>query len=277
MNQLYCSTGTMVGRINGNNYELIAPNMKLLLDENLIDGAEFIMIRSYYDKIPQVIKSVLQTSVPFPIMHIDKNVGEMLSECDNSLAKESIIKFEQNCKVAKEIGSFTLVFHLWGGTKSDSNIVFNISKLPYFIEIANKYDLKLLIENIPCVRYSGLSNWRKLYSYLPDIEFIFDSRFGAFHDEINDIFDEPIWNHIKHIHISDYSSFPRDFSKIHPILHPGEGVIDFNSFFKKLKEKRYSHSITLESPVMVPDGIEIEKLKESLSYLRKQIRDVQAQ
>lgn len=271
MNELFCSTGTLVGRVCNYDYSLINKYIPVLYEEGLIDGMELMMIPFYYDKIDEILKTVLSCNVPTPIIHCEKEIGVLLSNCDPNSTKRALEMLEINCMVGKKVGAKKMVFHLWGGLESDSHIDYNISILPQIIEMTKKYNLKLLIENIPCTTYSGLENWRKLYKFLPNIEFIFDTRFGAFHDETEEILNEPIWDYINHMHISDYSSFPRDFSKIRPILHPGEGVIDFDFIFSSLKANKYNGSVTLESPVMTPDGADIEKLRATLKYLRKNL------
>ncbi len=261
----------MVGKINNNDYTLIKKHFPSLIKKGLICGGEFMFSNSFYDKIDIVLQEILKYDIPFDIMHFDKEIGILLSECNKDKSKVAMELLEINCRFAQSLGAKKGVFHLWGGQKSDRNIEYNISYLEQIIGIFKKYEIELLIENIPCTTNSGLSVWRMLYKFLPDIGFIFDTRFGAFHDEIYATLEEPIWEHIKHIHISDYSSHPRDFSKIRPILHPSEGVIDFDFLFSKLKELKYSGSFTLESPVFGMDGPNIKKLENTLLYLYDKI------
>ncbi len=272
MNKIYCSTGVMVGRINNNDYSLITKHFPKLIQKGLIYGAEFMFAHSFYDKLDDIYSEIYKSDIKFDIMHFDKEIGIMLSDCNDLISKEALNLLKINCEFAKRIGARKGVFHLWGGTKSDSHIDYNISYLPKIIELFKLYGIELLIENIPCTTNSGLSVWKMLYKFLPDISFIFDTRFGAFHDEITDIFKEPIWDHIKHIHISDYSSYPKDFSKIRPILHPNEGVIDFDYVFQELKELNYNGSFTLESPVFGENGPDIEKLEKTLQYINKNVK-----
>ncbi len=272
MNEIYCSTGVMIGRVNNNDYTLITKHFPSLVNKGLINGAEFMFAHSFYDKLDDIYIEIMNSGIKFDVIHLDKEIGIMLSECKDEISTEALYLLEINCRFAKKIGAKKGVFHLWGGLKSDSHIDYNISFLPKIIDIFHKYEVELLIENIPCTNSSGLEIWKKLYKYLPNIGFIFDTRFGAFHDEIDKIFGEPIWNHIKHIHISDYSSYPRDFSKIRPILHPCEGVIDFNHVFEKLNEVGYTGTFTLESPVFGENGPNIEKLEKTLKYLKDNIK-----
>ena len=271
MNKLFCSTGALIGRVNQFDYSQIEKCLPKLYESNVIDGTEFMMIPYYYDNIDKIIKAIRNCEVPCPIIHCEKDIGVLLSEVEETATQKALDLLKINCELGSTIGAKSMVFHLWGGLKSDRQIEYNISKFSKILEIVRGYDLNLLIENIPCTTYSGLENWRRLYSFLPNIGFVFDSRFGAFHDEITEILNEPIWEYIKHIHISDYSSYPKDFSKIRPILHPGEGVICFESLFEGIKKNNFDGSVTLESPVMIPDGIDFEKLKKSLIYLKNNL------
>lgn len=271
MNKLFCSSGVMVGRINGNDYTLITKYFPSLLEKGLIDGGEFMFASSFYDKLNEICTEISKSNVPFDVIHCDKEIGIMLSECDDNISKIALGKLEANCAFAREIGARCGVFHLWGGLKSDLNIDYNISYLDRILSIFERYKIELLIENIPSVKYSGLENWLKIEKEYPDISYIFDTRFGAFHDEINNIFSNQIWEKVKHIHISDYSSYPRNFEKIRPILHPGEGVIDFEHVFSMLKWLNYTGTFTIESPVMSEGYTDICKLEKTLSFVKNNI------
>ncbi len=272
MSKIYCSTGVMVGRINNNDYTLVAKHFPNLIKKGLIDGAEFMFAHSFYDKLDDIYNVLSSANIPFDVIHCDKEIGVMLSECNDELSMEALALLEKNCKFGKRLGAKKGVFHLWGSTKSDSHIEYNLSFLPQIIDIFKKYDIELLIENIPCAFHSGLENWHTILSLYPNIGLIFDTRFGAFHDEIDKTLSEPIWDKIKHIHISDYSSYPRDFSKIRPILHPTEGVINFPHLFNELKRVNYHNSFTLESPVMGDGFVDICKLESTLEYLNMQVK-----
>lgn len=271
MNKLLCSTGALVGRVCNYDYSLIAKTMPRLFESNLIDGMEFMMIPYYYDNLNDVCNVVNSCNLFTPYIHCEKDVGVLLSQCNEMAYLKALELLKINCEAGCKINAENMVFHLWGGTESDRNIEYNISKLPEILKITKSFGLNLLIENIPCTTHSGLENWKKLYDFLPEISFVFDTRFGAFHDEIDEILNEPIWDYIKHIHISDYSSYPRDFSKIRPILHPGDGVINFDNIFKGLKSNNYQSTVTLESPVMIEGGIDYDKLCKTLKYLRNKL------
>lgn len=273
MRGLFCSSGVMVGRKNNYNYKYVEDYFPLLCRKGLISGGEFIILGAFYDKLYEICNEIRNCGVSFDVIHCDKDIGIMFSECNDKTSENALALFEENCRAADILGCTRMVFHLWGGLKSDTRIEYNISLMPDVISIAKKHGVKLMIENIPSVRFSGLENQQKLLRFVPDIAFIFDVRFGAFHDEIEKTLNDPLFDCVEHIHISDYGAAPRDFSKIRPILHPTEGKIDFAELFSALEKKNYNGTFTLESPVMTDDGIDIDKLEKTLAYLNKNLKN----
>ena len=73
--------------------------------------------------------------------------------------------------------------------------------------------------------------------------------------------------HIEHVHVSDFGGGYRDFSALRPILHPGEGTVDFPLFASLLDAMDYRGGVTLESPVMGEGGWDTDKLCATLRYL----------
>jgi sugar phosphate isomerase/epimerase len=84
-----------------------------------------------------------------------------------------------------------------------------------------------------------------------------------------------IWRkRIGHIHVSDHCGLtvPGMWGVTRPIVHPGEGKIDFDEFFNKMPPYD-GETVTLESPVMLPDGThDLEKLNRTLSFLREKMK-----
>ena len=281
MRKLFVSTGTMVGRLNNYNYNFALSELSRLYDDGLCDGAELMMLNHYYDKADPVINAVKDCGVPMCVIHCEKDIGLMLSDAgkmyaendtDAALKKteEAMCLFRINCEFAGRIGIERMVLHLWGGLNSDMNIDYNISKLSELSVTASEYGVKLLIENIPSQKYDPLSNWHRLLHLLGENGLIFDTRFGQLHDQSEKILtDKEITKHIEHIHISDFGGGYRDFSALRPILHPGEGRIDFDEIARLVDFIDYDGTFTLESPVTKEDGWDLEKQRKTLLYLRK--------
>jgi hypothetical protein len=142
-----------------------------------------------------------------------------------------------------------------------------VAFLERFYRECDEAGVELLIENIPS-RYNGpYRNWGTVREAYEDARFIYDTRFGEYHAEHDIIMNSGLWKRVHHIHVS---SFLRGSNKqwgfLRPILHPGEGSLDFYGLVARMPE--YNYSVTLESPVLAPDGtVDIEKLNASLGIL----------
>ena len=72
---VYASTGAFVTRKNNRNYRLIGP----VGEKMHADGFEFLMFDSWNDEIRDIRKYLKSTSLSFPVLHMDKSIGEILS------------------------------------------------------------------------------------------------------------------------------------------------------------------------------------------------------
>ena len=277
---MLCSTGAMIGRSNGFDIHLITKNFPRFMADGLIEGGELMMLPVYYDRLAAVSGEWLAEGIPFPVIHCEKNVGTLLSDAatadaagDTDTAKalraQAEDDFRRNCEMGAMAHSSAMVLHLWGGFQSDAHIAYNVDALPALCEIIKPYGIRLLIENVPSNTHDPHSNWRRLIPQFAECDLIFDTRFGQLHRQIAETWaDTDIAPHIRHIHISDILGAPRDFSTLRPILHPGEGMVDFDAFRRILDDHAYSGTITLESPVIREGGADEVKLAETLAKLK---------
>lgn len=268
MSKLYCSTGAMISSKNNRNYRLIeeyAPRIDC-------DGFEFLMYDSWYEDWEQIAEYLSKTDVDFPVFHVEKQVGELISRNEDGDMQLAHKLFEINCRMAKTIGAKRLVLHLWGGLPSDWHIAVNIEQFAKLRETAAGFDLLLMIENVPCNHENPLAHLTRLKERYPDIVFTFDTKFAQFHSELDIAFEEEyqwLWNGaVQHVHINDYDGGHKDWKRLRS-LHPREGRIDFEAFFTHLKEATYEGTFTIESSSVQEDGsIDLEKLNGSLAYVR---------
>ncbi len=277
---LLCSTGTMIGRSNGYDIHLVTRVFPRLMADSLISGGELMMLPVYYDRLSAVSGEWLSAGIRFPVIHCEKNVGTLLSDAATanaqgdlsaaqSLHAQAEEDFRKNCEMGAMADSSAMVLHLWGGFQSDAHIEYNTAALPKLCEIIKPYGIRLLIENVPSNTHDPHTNWRRLIPQLSECDLIFDTRFGQLHRQIAETWADPdIAPHIRHIHISDILGAPRDFSTLRPILHPGEGMVDFGAFRRILDENAYSGTITLESPVIREGGADDAKLADTLAKLK---------
>jgi len=277
------STGTMVSRLNGYDYKRALREAAGICADGLSSGIELMMLVFYYDKYENVVSEIRENGLSAPVIHCEKELGTMLSDAghcfsendsdgERELRKKIAELFHLNCRTGAMAGSERMVFHLWGGFNSDRYVDYNISALSELEETAASYGLRLLIENIPSVQNDPHANWNRILDSdaLGTAGFIFDTRFGKLHEQSGEILtDGRIVPHIEHIHISDFGGTYRDFSALRPILHPGEGTVDFPRIAGLLDAMNYSGTITLESPVSVENDMDIPKLRRTLAYLNE--------
>jgi len=276
---MLCSTGALIGRSNGYDIHLVTEIFPRLLERSLISGGELMMLPVYYDRLAAVSSEWLSAGISFPVIHCEKNVGTLLSDAaaaaaegdrsaEKSLRAQAEEDFLRNCEMGAMTSSRVMVLHLWGGMKSDAHVEYNVEALPALCERIRPYGIRLLIENVPSNTHDPLTNWRRLIPQLEWCDLIFDTRFGQLHRQIAETWaDADIAPHIRHIHISDILGAHRDFSTLRPILHPGEGMIDFDAFARILDDHHYTGTITLESPVIREGGADGEKLAGTLERL----------
>lgn len=276
---LYISTGALVGRVNG--YDLAGGLgvIRSRFDAGLCRGLELMMLKAYYERRIEVVERVKVCGVPVPVIHCEKDVGSLLSDAGVLLAEgktaeagetkgEALRLFRLNCAFAEDLAVGRMVLHLWGGYASDRQIAYNIAALSELAAIAAESGVRLLIENVPSSLADPLANWKKLLPFLGNGGLIFDTRFGQLHDQIRETLTDPeVAPRIEHVHISDFGGGYRDFSALRPILHPGEGTVDFPLVARLLDGMDYRGAVTLESPVMGEDGWDTDKLDKTLRLL----------
>jgi sugar phosphate isomerase/epimerase len=281
MNPLYCSTGTIVSRLNGYDYHLVTRIQPALQREGLCDGAELMMLPVYYDRLREIADEWLGAGIVFPVIHCEKEVGTQLSDAGRAAAEgdaasaerlcaAALSDFARNCEMAAMVRAPRMVLHLWGGVVSDRFVGYNVSVLPRLCAAARASGVRLLIENVPSALADPLSNWRRVLAAGEDCGLLFDTRFGQLHRQIAETWaDAAAAARIEHIHVSDIRGAARDFSTLRPIYHPGEGTIDFPAFARILRGHGYAGTLTLESPVSSAAGADAEKLARSLAYVRE--------
>ena len=284
-NQIYLSTGALVERRNGYNYHVVSDLVPRLTDEGFVSGAEFMMIKLYYEKRAEVVKEFLGAGVRFPVIHSDKDIGAYLSEAgvilteggDKALAMkkkcEALDMLRFSLETGNMVGAKRLVLHLWGGLCSDKAVDCNAEWLSELVDIAKPYGIKILVENVPSTVTDPLTNWKKLEGYFDDIGLIFDTRFATCHRQPGETLTDPIAKKIEHVHVSDYRGGFKEFSCLRPVWHPGEGIADYGLMFGLLRDMAYRGTFTLESPGII-SGSEIneDRIRRSLAFIRENFK-----
>ena len=271
MIKVLCSTGALITRFNGRDPRLI----KGFLPRIEADGLEFMIYPAWDEKLPEVTKTmrrlIRDDGAFIPVLHMDKRIGELLSEGEEKGVREARLRFSRCCDIACELSAKLLVLHLWGGPASDRHIERNLAELPAFMEEAEALGLQLTVENVICGGKTPLVHIKRIMEALPAARFTIDTKMAEFHRELPaTIACDELWQgRVKHLHVNDYAGGERDFKDLR-VMHFGEGHVDFAPFFDKVKESGYEGFATVESTSVLPDGtVDFERLNASLNAVRK--------
>ena len=253
MHRVLCSTGALIGRPNGRDYRLLASCAEKLR----CDGYEFMMYDTWYLQIESLARFLLSLSLPVPVMHCEKRVGEALSSGEADVRDAAFLRFEVNCLLASLLGTDRMVMHLWNGPASDQRIENNLAAYPRLLAAARRHGLTLTIENVVCAAADPLAHWREILAMDANARFTYDTKMAAFHGQTDEMYlpeNRPLWEHILHLHLNDYAGGYRDWAHLQT-LHIGQGCIDFEKLFSFLSEIGYAGDYTVEATSFLPDGV----------------------
>ncbi len=271
-NQILCSTGTIVGRANGFDHRLIIKYK----NEIEADGFELMMLKAFYGRLPEIADELNRAGVPIRLIHFEKDITALLGLGDGEDRREGLRLFTDNVDMGRAVGAKAAVFHLWDGRFSWERVESGISLLETLYEICEARGIELLVENVPCKTspYALVSEIAEKY---PSARFTFDTRHADFMKESEIFLASPLWrSRIAHIHVSDHAGTTAEgmWGVTRPILHPGEGKIDFMRLFSRMAAWA-GNTVTLESPVMHADGThDISKLNATLTFLRENMKNL---
>lgn len=273
MHQILCSTGALIGRPNGRDYRLL----KQFCPQLECDGFELILYDSWYDQIEDLSAFLRELQLNIPVMHCEKTMAEHISRGGDGELEEAYSLFEKNCGLARDIGAEKIVLHLWNGEISDKHFENNLRAWPDLNRKAEKYGLTLLVENVVC-RWDPMSHWVELYRHYPDIKFVFDTKMADFHGQLDQLYSPDyawLWqeNHILHYHVNDFGGSYMDWSNL-KVLQLGKGHIDFDRFFRFIKEIQYTGDFTLEGTGFDQTGqVNIGNLNAQFALTRKYLSE----
>jgi sugar phosphate isomerase/epimerase len=236
-----------------------------------VDGFEVMFYSTWYPEISHIATHLQSSGLSFPAVHAEKSIGVGLGQPNRSAREQALHNFQLNCQLAQQIGASIIILHLWGWPELDDHLAYNLDLLPQCLDAAANYNLEIAIETIPCRVSTPLDNVHLAVSHDSRSHVTLDTEFLALHNQMTEVFNTPwLWldHRIRHIHIKDFSGNGLSLNGRRHYLHPGEGVIDFPSFFSHLHQQHYQGNISLESPVLNDEGhINLPKLKNSLSSL----------
>ena len=269
MCKILCSTGALIGRPNNRDYKLLG-----LLSEQLnCDGYEFMMYSTWYEEKDALVSWLQALKLYIPVMHCEKHIGEAISKGE---FEEAYRRFDINCEIAEAIGAEKMVVHLWDGITSDRHFENNLKAYGQLRDIAAKYHVDVLVENVVCNLENPMKHWCELVKEYPDIHFVFDTKMAAFHSQLELLYQEDyewLWRdgHICHYHVNDYAGGHMDWKNLRT-LPVGRGHVDFKRFFAHVRKTGYQGTFTVESTAFGEDGsVDVEMLNKQFAYMRENI------
>ncbi len=271
MNRVFCSTGALIGRPNGRDHSLL----KACKENLACDGFEFMMYEAWREDLDGLRRSVETSGAVFPVFHVEKCVGDLISRGNEGDVETAYAVFRTNCALAREFGAEKLVLHLWGGLASDGEIARNIACCGDLLEISQAYGVELTVENVVCNRKDPMTHLIALAEAYPYIRFTFDTKMAQFHRQ-TELLDGSesryLLPHFAHFHINDYAGGYMDWGNLRT-LHPGEGHVDFDRLFAFLKEQGYQGDFTVEATSFDSNGvIDFEKLNKTFGKIREYLK-----
>lgn len=268
--KILCSTGALL--MYGGDYRLLEPLSRQLE----CDGFEFMMDYPYYQEMEILKRYLRESGLYIPVVHCEKSIGENISTGKEAQWADAYGKFEINCDIARSIGARILVVHLWDGLTSDSNFQNNMAGYPRLNQIAQKYGLDLLVENVVCNVENPMKHFCELSEVYPNVHFVFDTKMAAFHGQTGLLYEteyEWLWRRkqIRHFHVNDYAGGYMDWGNL-KTLPIGKGKVDFKRFFEFIKKIRYDGFLTVEATAHNDTG-DVDMLNGQFSYIRASLED----
>ncbi len=272
MHKVLCSTGAVTGSANNYDYKVLEPLSRQLK----CDGFELMIDSDWYEDIGVVKDFLKKLKLCIPVAHADKDIGELISKGGAKELSEGYRLLEINCDMAADIGAEKLVLHLWGGRASDSNFQSNLREYRQVNEMAQKYGLDLLVENVVCNVEHPMKHLCELKERYPGIHFVFDTKMAAFHEQLDLLYAEEydwLWRdgHIRHYHVNDYAGGYMDWCNL-STLPIGKGKVDFERFFEFIRTTKYQGDFTVEATALDSDGtVDVEMLNEQFGWIKERL------
>ncbi len=242
-----------------------------------VDGIEIMYYPEWTPRTDEIAADLLATGLRFPALHVEKNAAIALLSDDDDERSRGRSWLAGGCRLGQLVGARVAVFHLWGAPESDANIEKNLSILGECIDIAEQYEMELAIETIPCHKSTPLEVIQRVLERDSRSKVALDTEFLAIHAQVEAALESPwLWSSglVRHIHLKDYDGQQYTADGYRRYLHPGEGRLDFASFFARLHQLHFTGNLSLEASVVSPDGTrDSALLQSSLTRLRAMLAE----
>lgn len=161
-----------------------------------------------------------------------------------SLEKVYLPKMMEMLALMNKLDMSLLTLHLWFDPRfvKEKVIAFKIGLLRRIIDKAADLEITVCLENLS----ETASHLAAPFNALPSLNLTLDLGHAQLLTEVNTSYEfiEKYPERIKHVHLHDNRGGNSYQDDLH--LLPGEGIVDFEKIFEKLREMDYDRTITLE-------------------------------
>lgn len=270
--RVLCSTGVFTRTSDPRSHEAILHYGS----QFAVDGYEVIVYPGWYAALDEVSQALRASGLAFPVVHVEKGVGEKFGSGEVSVRAQGVADFERNCDFAQRLGANLVVLHLWGLPESDTHLERNLRLLPRCLDIAAHYGLALAIETIPGIAADPLANIAQVIACDARACVALDTEFLAMHDQLDYVFAAAwVWEGslVQHVHLKDFAANAGD-ATARRYLYPGDGQIDFGSFVRRLRSVGFDGALSLEARGIDGEGrVEVDCIAASLRLIADLARE----
>jgi sugar phosphate isomerase/epimerase len=161
-----------------------------------------------------------------------------------SLEEVYLPKILELLPLMTELDMSLLTLHLWFDPRfvKEEVLTFKTGLLGHIIEKAADFEITVCLENLS----ETASHMLAPFTDLPNLNLTLDVGHAQLLTELNTsyAFIERYPERIKHVHLHDNRGGDSYRDDLH--LIPGEGIVDFEKIFQKLKAMEYDRTVTLE-------------------------------
>lgn len=209
------------------------------------------------------------------MVHAEKSIGPTFATNDRAEREVALDHLAVNCRFARMLGARLVVLHLWGLPDGDARIERNLAMLPACYDVAADHGVDLAIETIPCDDADPLTHVHRAIEMEHRCLVALDTEFLAYHRQLAEaLAAEWLWtgSRVRHVHVKDYDGIMWTPQEGRRYLHPGDGCIDFHSFFAALRTRGFEGAISLEASSLDRDGyVNTIQLQQSIALIRQMI------
>jgi sugar phosphate isomerase/epimerase len=228
------------------------------LEELSVDYCEIIHEYPLNDVNPEIFDSYsIKPTIHSPISDIN------ISSPNESIRKASVSQIKKSMNLAHQLDAKIVVVHpgqmpFLARIFPEKILEYNYNSLAECADYAQELSIKMCVENMPDMEGYLFKDINDLSNTVKELGVFMTLDVGHAHN-IGFSTEEMVKsNHLHHIHLSDNDgSFDN-----HETL--GNGTIDFNDLFERLKDDNYSGILTIEVKNK-------QEIIESLEFLKKRI------